>query len=385
MPKIKQVRVRNMIKAVALEDFVNLATGITVKKLTESGLYDKPQTIPTDPEDTSWVFNGATVKNTKLFCGSAVQGATYLESCVLYFANVDEVDAKGVNFQNGKYKNSILKNCVLKDCDIDGSNIVADSDNVMISNLNAQNVNIQVSLSTIEYCSLDNCRVIGKRINLTNSNVAHVEIHTGTDISDSTVMINELGRDEFFSGFSEFNTSNKTLCIRGAYSTNAKDILMLNIHNKNLCVFSRGGCNDVYIDEEGIVNTISQGIETFSQEGKGFLCDWSKELLNVEKFVNSEFDKIYRIAPVPITEEQTLKNILFRDIFEVLFSDNKEIMRTKFTNAFSIDIFSKEINDPENFVFISERLFEFIRRVCSASAAAKVSEKLSASNTVFWI
>ena len=35
MPKIKQVRVRNMIKAVALEDFVNLATGITVKKLTD--------------------------------------------------------------------------------------------------------------------------------------------------------------------------------------------------------------------------------------------------------------------------------------------------------------------------------------------------------------
>ena len=97
------------------------------------------------------------------------------------------------------------------------------------------------------------------------------------------------------------------------------------------------------------------------------------------------FSKINEVVPMSSDEAPVVKNILMRDIFEVLFSDEHKVLRDMFKNKFSVNIFNKEIQDPKNFVFYSNRMYCFFKKSRGEYASSCITEKIRQQNTVVWI
>lgn len=390
MPKIKQVLLtkQNLIKAIALEDFVNPETGILVKRLSESGLYDKPGTIPTTSDDLSWIFKGAIVKKSTIRNGTGVTGKSYLDGCTVESALVNNTDLRNSVLNKGKYENSILKYCKTSNCEINNCLFFGDRDNPennSFANVKAVDSSVHTSIAVIASSQINHCKIGGTNISVVNSKLLNAELFSNMRILDSTLSFEDLGEDALFSEFVHFESLKKDMAIRSAYVQNTNDILVFKSNGESFCLFLRKNNKDYYIDSDNALVSAKEGIKKLSQKRSGFLSSWSRDILNIESFLENEFSKINEVVPMSSDEAPVVKNILMRDIFEVLFSDEHKALRDMFKNKFSVNIFNKEIQDPRNFVFYSNRMYCFFKKSRGEYASSSIAEKIRQQNTVVWI
>ena len=399
MPLFNEVKVSDtMFAAIALKEFVNKATGKTIKAGEKSGEYDTPGTIPNVSYDTSWIFEGNTAIASKIENDSAVFDKSNIRNSIISkntsIKNSSAIDTE-ISFSNISF--SIVRSCVTNACNVERSKVVGSNKDISFRVANIYDTVVNCFNSVFRSSTLSKCKIIGTQISISDSEINNFFIPSSTTIEKSTITPKGLSykNDQIDCCMVlDVFARNKKLLIENADILSEHAIKIMKICGKDVLMFPSDTLLNNYISEDGKTGFINCDMaavaDIFCTENNAILKSLSNNMFSFN-FISNELSLLFVLFPALFSGKNSyndflmLNKILERDLFALIASDSLFDKRMSLINMLRVDMSTRNYLAPNNLLLMSQWLHDFIEEICQDSA---IEEKINASNSkikVVWI
>ena len=373
--------------AVALYSFENLATGRVVDEGEESGCFDSPNTISQD--GTAWIFPGSKVResfisgdcgiiNSKIF-HSFCSGSVLLISSSITNCNLTYGEFSGSTIVNMdmSYNYSDEKTNKKHLFFIKASSINLNGSTEIYGNLQFQNTVINTCTSDFSNVSLFNCNIVGRDIDVSNSDIHNVVIKSNIKIADSVI--------SFPKKIKKANPieSESLIAICNADISSPAQLRIISCNSKAFCGYRDNSYDYVICIGycEPYTVKVSNYFEKLPKRQKNnIFCEWFAANKTVNSFVDDEANTIKRLFPTIANDIAAIKQVLLFDLLCLYMEDRTrttpflypnlsllQLDAVGFEQDMIIDISNSSIVAPKTHFFFSKLVKETILNLTNFS------------------